>query len=70
MYLSQFKILNFRKIKHISIEFNPGLNIIVGENNIGKTAIVDALRVLLSGQSEFNFGYLKRIYLNPILTRI
>jgi predicted ATP-binding protein involved in virulence len=31
-----------------SIEFDPRLTIIVGENNVGKTSVLWALRVLLS----------------------
>jgi len=52
MYLAQLTIKNFRKIKNIEVNFKNGLNVIIGENNVGKTAIVDALRALLAGQDE------------------
>ncbi|MDR2209688.1 MAG: AAA family ATPase, partial [Azoarcus sp.] len=52
MYLAQLNITNFRKLKSIELQFRPGLNIIVGANNVGKTAIVDALRALLAGHDE------------------
>jgi hypothetical protein len=52
MYLASLKINNFRRIKSATIEFEPGLNIIVGPNNIGKTAVVDALRSLLAGTDD------------------
>lgn len=52
MYLAQLSISNFRKLKEVQIQFQPGLNIIVGANNVGKTAIVDALRALLAGHDE------------------
>lgn len=52
MYLAQLSISNFRKLKEVKIQFQPGLNIIVGANNVGKTAVVDALRALLSGHDE------------------
>jgi AAA15 family ATPase/GTPase len=29
-------------IQHLVITFNKGVNIIVGENNAGKTAVIDA----------------------------
>jgi putative ATP-dependent endonuclease of OLD family len=64
MYLKNIKIWNFRKIATsdcsgeirpenpgIDIEFNRTLNILVGENNSGKTAIVDAIRFILGTQS-------------------
>jgi putative ATP-dependent endonuclease of OLD family len=52
MYLAQLSISNFRKLKEVQIQFQPGLNIIVGANNVGKTAIVDALRALLAVHDE------------------
>ncbi|WP_027330036.1 ATP-dependent nuclease [Marinimicrobium agarilyticum] len=52
MYLKKLVISNFRKIKEAEFEFAPGLNIIVGANNIGKTAVVDSLRSLLAGHEE------------------
>lgn len=48
MYLEKFIINNFRGIENISLLFNKGLNVLIGENNAGKTAIIDALRVCLS----------------------
>jgi AAA15 family ATPase/GTPase len=30
----------------------PGLNVLVGPNNVGKTAVVDALRALLAGMDD------------------
>lgn len=52
MYLAKLTINNFRRLKKIAICFRPDLNIIVGPNNIGKTAVIDALRALLGGQDE------------------
>lgn len=48
MYLNNLLIKNFRAIKEASFTFNKGLNIIIGENNSGKTAIIDALRICFS----------------------
>lgn len=52
MYLASLSINNFRKLKQATLEFRPGLNIVVGPNNIGKTAVVDALRALLAGADD------------------
>lgn len=52
MYLAKLKISNFRKLQHVELNFQSGLNILVGANNVGKTAIVDALRALLAGHEE------------------
>lgn len=48
MYLEKFIIKNFRGIEDVSLTFNKGLNVLIGENNAGKTAIIDALRICLS----------------------
>ena len=52
MYLKKLTVSNFRKLKTTEFNFTSGLNIIVGANNIGKTALVDALRSLLAGHEE------------------
>lgn len=52
MHLAKLVIKNFRKLAHAEVSFQPGLNVLVGGNNVGKTAIVDALRALLAGHDE------------------
>jgi putative ATP-dependent endonuclease of OLD family len=47
MYLEKLIIKNFRAIKLLELDFKKGLNIIIGENNSGKTAVIDALRLCL-----------------------
>ncbi|MBN8574927.1 MAG: AAA family ATPase, partial [Candidatus Kapabacteria bacterium] len=54
MYLEKFNIKNFRTIQNLSLTFNKGLNILIGENNSGKTAIIDALRICIG------YGNLRR----------
>ena len=52
VYLAKLIIKNFRKLKHAEFLFQAGLNVLVGGNNVGKTAVVDALRALLAGHDE------------------
>jgi putative ATP-dependent endonuclease of OLD family len=52
VYLAKLTIVNFRKLEKVEVCFRPGLNIIVGPNNVGKTAVIDAIRALLGGQDE------------------
>ncbi|MDP2883759.1 MAG: AAA family ATPase [Ignavibacteria bacterium] len=54
MYLEKFKIKHFRTIEDLTLVFNKGLNILIGENNSGKTAIIDALRICIG------YGNLRR----------
>ena len=51
MYIQQIKIENFRcygsAVAGLVVDLRPGLTALVGENDSGKTAIVDALRYVL-----------------------
>jgi len=53
MRLLNLHIRNFRKIEDLSVTFPKGLTVIVGENNVGKTAIIDALRLMLFSSRDF-----------------
>ena len=63
MFLSELKLWNFRKYgvgtddlddtpPGVVVVLNPGLNVLIGENDSGKTALVDAIRHLLGTQSR------------------
>ena len=58
MFLSELKIYNFRKFgtkedgsPGLHLRFNSGLNLLVGENDSGKTTIIDAIKMVLFTQS-------------------
>jgi putative ATP-dependent endonuclease of the OLD family len=44
MYLSKVEIKNFRSLKDITLDLQPGLNVVVGRNNVGKTNVLHAIR--------------------------
>lgn len=52
MYLSRLKVQNFRKLQTLDLEFNPGLNLLVGENDSGKSSIIDAIKFVTGTQSN------------------
>ncbi len=54
MRLQQLRIKNFRKIEDLTITFPRGLCVMVGENNSGKTSIIDALRLMIFSSREFD----------------
>src|SRR3989339_689761 len=61
MYLSNIKLWNFRKFgsnlefdlnsPNLDLNFNKGINVLIGENDSGKTAIIDAIKLVLKTHS-------------------
>ncbi|PZR22313.1 MAG: ATP-dependent endonuclease [Flavobacterium psychrophilum] len=63
MHIAQLKLWNFRKygLSHgidiiegnpgLEVNFTKGLNVIIGENDSGKTAIIDAIKLVLKTHS-------------------
>lgn len=41
-------ILKISRTIQISFTFNKGINVVIGENNNGKTALIDAIRIAFS----------------------
>ncbi|WP_051428342.1 ATP-dependent nuclease [Bacillus sp. J33] len=59
MYLHSLKLWNWRKFSvgedgssGFEVEFKEGLNILVGENDSGKTAIIDSIKTILGTNSH------------------
>ncbi len=52
MYLSQVSLRNFRLFRRLDLDLNPGLNVLVGENDSGKTTMIDAIRYVLGTNSN------------------
>lgn len=58
MIISELKLYDFRKFHAengeagLSITFHKGLNALIGENDSGKTAVIDALKLVLLTQSN------------------
>ena len=48
VYISSLKIKNFRCFEEMSVEFNEGMNVIIGSNNSGKTTIIKALELVFN----------------------
>ena len=48
MFISAIKIENFRNFKHQEINFNEGVNVIIGHNNAGKTNLLTALSLVVN----------------------
>ncbi len=55
MIVEQAQIINFKNLQEIQIEFSPKLNLILGQNGQGKTNLLEALYISLTG-SAFRQG--------------
>jgi len=53
--LKSLLIKNFAIIKELSIEFDPSLNIIIGETGAGKSIIIDSLSILLGERASSSY---------------
>ncbi len=49
MKINNIAITNFRCFKSLNINFNSKMNVIIGNNGVGKTAILDAISVAMGG---------------------
>ena len=58
MIISELRLYNFRKFKCVddtpglTVTFHKGLNALIGENDSGKTALIDAIKLVLLTQSN------------------
>ncbi|MFO7818698.1 MAG: DNA replication/repair protein RecF [Halanaerobacter sp.] len=52
MYLSQLFLNNFRNYSEEYVQFNPNLNLIIGDNAQGKTNLLEAIYLLGTGNSH------------------
>lgn len=53
MYISELSIENFRSFdEKTTVKFNEGTNVIIGQNNAGKTTIIKALDLLFNNKSS------------------
>lgn len=69
MQLSEVKISNFKGITHEEFQFNKGFNIIIGDNGMGKTSILEAIAVGLGGFLGGIDGIAKKNFTNDEIRR-
>jgi predicted ATP-dependent endonuclease of OLD family len=48
--INRLKVVNYRALKHGDFRFNDGVNIIVGDNEAGKSTLLECITLALSGQ--------------------
>src|SRR6516162_6124679 len=47
MRLHRLRVANFAAIRDVDVEFGPGLNVLYGPNDLGKSTLIEAIRVAL-----------------------
>ena len=52
MYFERTEIQNFKGVENMKLEFSSGVNLLIGNNGVGKTTVLEALA--LSMQNYFN----------------
>jgi predicted ATP-dependent endonuclease of OLD family len=52
MFISKIEIKNYRNFKEENIEFNDGINVVVGHNNAGKTNLIKAISLVIDSNSS------------------
>ncbi|MEM9954187.1 MAG: ATP-binding protein [Chloroflexota bacterium] len=50
MYIEKLIAKNYRSLENLELDLNPHLNIIVGDNETGKSTILEVINLVLSGQ--------------------
>jgi putative ATP-dependent endonuclease of OLD family len=69
MYLRKLKAQGFRCFDNtFEIEFTDGLNVIVGENGAGKTAIISSIRQLFQDSESGRYSISSDDFFNPFIT--
>lgn len=66
MYIKKIHIQNYKGIKELTREFEPGFTLIIGDNGVGKTSLLSALNVVLESMFMLSNGILGRERLNII----
>ena len=56
-FITHFEVSNFKKFDHLVVEDIGQFNLITGDNNVGKTSLLDALSLNLSNNEELIFKF-------------
>ncbi|MCC4817984.1 AAA family ATPase [Vibrio lentus] len=68
MYLSDLKVKGFRCFdKDFNVQLMDGLNVIVGENGAGKTAIISAIRQLFHDSESGRYSITRDDFFTPFI---
>lgn len=66
MTIKKLVIKNYKLIRDIVIPLNPNINIFVGENDAGKSTILEALSILTTGKLN-GYAFEKQLKVNLLI---
>ena len=49
MAVRKLKVQNFKRFRSLELDFDVGMNILVGENDAGKSTILEAIHLAVTG---------------------
>ncbi|MBR4195440.1 MAG: AAA family ATPase [Synergistaceae bacterium] len=49
MQINKIRLVNFRGMEDLTVEFSPGVNVIIGDNGAGKSSLLSGICVALGG---------------------
>ena len=52
MFLQKLQLKNFRNYSEASLNFSPGINVLLGQNAQGKTNLLESIYVLATARSH------------------
>src|SRR6266571_9543176 len=55
MHICRLVIRNFRSFAHLDLSMNPGVTVVVGENNTGKSNLLYAIRLAIDANLSSQF---------------
>lgn len=58
MHIEKLQVSGLRGIEELEVPLHKGLNVLIGENNTGKSSLMTALRLVLSASTEIERPYL------------
>lgn len=50
--IRKIAIRNYRRFKKFDLDFDPGMNIVVGDNDSGKSSLIEAINLALTGRIQ------------------
>lgn len=50
MYIKEMRVFGFKRFSKLQVELSPGINIVVGDNDAGKSTLLEVITAVLDGQ--------------------